>query len=324
MPAGNIYGSHLDSRDLIADFYPRLESVLETIWAPLISVEIPSDRAVEEYAWLGQVPILREWQGERTGEVLNKYSLSIRNTLYEATLPISVDDLRRDKTGILRTRVGDLATRTATHWNELLGTFITNGEAGTSGLAYDGQFFFDTDHGESGTSQTNDLTATEVPSANVNTTTTLTSTEAANIINETVAYMMSFTDDKGEPVNQGATDILILCTRPGHFAGLNNAVNLNNLSTGTDNNPVLALRARGFNIRVEYVAQRITAADKLYFFFGSPQMGGSALIRQTEVEPTVQIDMSDEFKKNVHYFGVKALRGVGYGMWARAALVTLS
>jgi hypothetical protein len=324
MPAGNPYGSLLDSRDLIADFYPRLEAVMETIWAPLVSVEIPSNRETEEYGWLGQVPILREWQGERTGEQLNKYTLSIRNTVFEATLPISVEDLRRDKTGQLRTRVGDLAARTATHWNKLLGTYITAGEAGTLGLAYDGQFFFDTDHNESGSNQTNDLTATEVPAANVATTSVCTSAEAADIINQTVAYMMGLTDDKGEPINQGATDILILCTKPGHFAGLNNAINLNNLSTGTDNNPVQALKSRGFNIRVEYVSQRVTAADKLYFFFGSPEMGGSALIRQTEVEPTVQIDMSDEFKKNLHYFGVKAVRGVGYGMWQRAALVTLS
>lgn len=327
MPAGNLYTPHLDSRDIIADFYPRLEAAMETIWAPSIAVEIQSDRETEEYAWLGQVPVMRKWLGGRHEEVLNKYSLSIRNDPFEATLAISVDDLRRDKTGQLRQRVSDLAARTATHWNKLVGDQVTAGEAGTLGLAYDGQFFFDTDHNESGSNQTNDLTASEVPAANVATTSTLTSTEAADIINQTIAYMMTLTDDKGEPINQGATDVLILCTKAGHFAGLNNAINLNNLSTGTDNNPVRAIQARGFNIRVEFVPQRITAADKLYFFFGSPGMGTTPIIRQSETGVETQLigaGSEEEFKNKRHLFGVSANRGVGYGMWQKAALVTLS
>lgn len=326
MPAGNLYTPHLDSRDLIADFYPRLEAAMETIWAPAISVEVQSDRETEEYAWLGQVPAMRQWVGGRHEDFLNKYSLTITNYEYEATLPISVPDLRRDKTGQIRQRIADLAVRTATHWNSLVGTFITNGEAGTSALAYDGQFFFDTDHNESGSNQTNDLTATEVPSANVATTSTLTTTEAASIITETLAYMMSLTDDKGQPINQGSTNVLILCTKVGHYNGLKTALGLNNLGTGSgNNNPVLAWG--DFTIRVEYVSQRITAADKLYFFFGSPAMGSTPLIRQSEVGVQTSLigaGSEEEFKNNRHIFGVNATRGVGYGMWQKAALVTLS
>lgn len=326
MPAGNLY-SVLDSRDIIADFYPRLETANETLWANAVSVLLPSDREVEELAWLGQVPVVRQWVGGRHEEVLNKYTHTIRNYKYEGTLRISEDDLRRDKTAQIRTRVAELAVRTATHWNSLLGDWIASGEAGTKALAYDGQFFFDTDHNESGSNQTNDLTATEVPSANVATTTTLTSTEAANIINETIAYMMTLTDDKGEPINQGASDVVILCTRAGHFAGLNNAINLNNLSTGTDNNPVMAIRARGFNIRVEFVPQRITAADKLYFFFGPAGMGSAPLIRTDEYGVRTQLvgaGSEEAFKTGSYLFGVDAVRGVAYGMWQKAALVTLS
>ena len=327
MPAGNLYGSHLDSRDIVADFYPRLESAMETIWAPAVAALIPSDREVEELKWLGQVPAMRKWIGGRAEETLNKYSLTVQNVPYEATLAMSVDDLRRDKTGQLRTRIGDLALRTATHWNSLIGTLITNGEAGTSGLAYDGQYFFDTDHNESGSSQTNDLTATEVPAANISTTTILTSTEAADVITQTIGYMMTLTDDKGELINQGATDVVILCTKVGHFNGLNNAINLNNLSTGSDNNPVQAIRARGFNIRVEFVPSRITAADKLYFFFGNPGMGSTPLIRTEEQGVQTQLigaGSEEEFKNKRHLFGVNSNRGVAYGMWQKAALVTLS
>lgn len=320
MPAGNAYA--LDSRDLIADFYPRLQAAMETLWAPRISIELASNREVEELAWLGQVPMMRRWIGGRKETTLNKYTTTIRNFPYEATLPISIDDLRRDKTGQIRRRVDDLAVRTATHWNSLLGTFITNGEAGTSALAYDGQFFFDTDHNESGSNQTNDLTATEVPSANVATTSTLTTTEAANIITETIAYMMSMTDDQGEPINQDPTEVLIVTTKQGHFGGIKTALGLNNLGTGSgNNNPLLAWN--DYTINVIYVPTRVTAADKLYFFFGNPAMGSTPLIRT--VEQDVQTRMLDEtFLNRRQLFGVDAVRGVGYGMWQKAALVTLS
>jgi phage major head subunit gpT-like protein len=323
MPEGNIYSTgSLDSRDIVADFFPRYDATMETIWAPRISVELPSDREVEELTWLGQAPIMRRWIGGRMEEHLNKYTLSVRNYEYEATLPISVPDLRRDKSGQLRMRVGEMAARTATHWNSLLGTWIAAGEAGSLALGYDGQFFFDTDHNESGTSQTNDLTATEVPSANVSTASTLTTTEAANIIMETIAYMMGLTDDKGEPINQNPTNVLIVATKVGHYAGIKTALGLNNLGTGSgNNNPLLAWK--DYSIDVQYVPQRVTAADKLYFFFGAPGLGSTPFIRTSEVGVTTGI-IDERLKNNREVFCVNATRGVAYGMWQRAALVTLS
>lgn len=327
MPQGNLYTpGFLDSRDLIADFGPALEAANESLWSNSISIEIPTDRDTEELGWLGQVPVMRRWLGERQEENLNKYTLTARNYPYEVTLPISVDDLRRDKTGQIRRKVSELAVRTATHKNSLVGSWVTASEAGSLGLSYDGQFHVDTDHNESGTNQTNDLTATEVPSANVATTSTLTTTEAAGIVTETLAYMMSLTDDKGEPINQGSTEALILCTKVGHYNGLKTALGLANLGTGSgNNNPVLAWN--DFRIRVEYVPQRITAADKLYFFFGNPSMSTGAMIWLDEygVQTDLQgVGSPDEFYRNRHVFGVKSNRGVAYGLWQKTALVTLS
>lgn len=324
MPAGNVLSTTFDSRDLIADFDLGMSQASnEPLWVDRISIVIPSNRETEEMAWLGQVAPMRRWIGGRKENSLNKYTLTVKNFPYESTVHFSIDDLRRDKIGIIRRRVSDLGARTVTHWNSLVGPWITGGEAGTLALGYDGQFFFDTDHNESGTNQTNDLTATEVPSANVATTTTLTMTEAANIITETIAYMMGMTDDQGEPINQNPGEVLIICTKPGHYTGLKNALGLNNLGTGSgNNNPVLAWN--NYTINVQYVpTSRITAADKLYFFFGSPSTGGTPLIRTSEQEPTVRFE-DETFRNRRQVFGVDAVRGVAYGAWQRAALVTLS
>lgn len=328
MPAGTMYTTGtLDSRDIVANWRVAYNAALEGIWAPQISVLLPSNRAVEELSWIGSAPVMRKWIGGRHEEVLKKYNLSIANEPWEATLPISIDDLRRDKTGQLEQAVSDMMARTAQHWNVVAGTFITNGEAGTSGLAYDSQFFFDTDHNESGSNQTNDLTATEVPSANVTTTTTLTTTESANIIMETIAYMMGMTDDRGEPINQGGTNVTILVTKPGHYAGIRTAISLNNLGTGAGNNNPLLAWQQDFSINVQYIPQRITAADKLYFFFGNPANGSTPLIRTEEQPVTSRLigaGSEEEFKNRRHIFGVDTVRGMGYGAWQRAALVTLS
>lgn len=324
MPTGSPYTpGFLDSRDLIADFYPRLEAAMETIWAPRISIELPSDRDTEQLGWLGQVPTMKRWVGGRSEEYLNKYTLTVKNYEYETTLPISIPDLRRDKTGQIRQRIADLAVRTATHWNSLIGTWIAAGAAGTLGLAYDGQYFFDTDHNESGTNQSNSVSATEIPAADVATTTTLTTTEAANIVTQALAYMMSLTDDKGEPINQAPTEVLILCTKVGHYNGIKTALGLNNLGTGSgNNNPLLAWTPQ-YVINVQYVPQRVTAADVLYMFFGNPTMGSTPLIRTSELGVQTDI-LDDRFRNNRDVFGVQATRGVAYGMWQKALKITLS
>jgi len=295
---------------------------METLWFPQLSIEIPSDREVEDIGWLGNVSPPRRWIGARQEDVLKKYSMTVTNFKYEWSMRASNDDLRRDRTGQLSIRAGEGGQRFATHWNSLGGTLVTNGEAGVSGLAYDGQFFFDTDHNESGADQTNDLTSTEVPSANVADAAILTTTEAANVITETLSYMMTLTDDKGEPINQGPTNVTILCTKQGHFNGLRTAIGLNNLGTGSgNNNPMLAWN--DYPVSVRYVPTRITAANKLYFFFGTPGIGNAPFVRTEELSPQSTI-LDDTHNTDSQVFGVHANRGVAYGLWSKAALVALS
>ena len=110
---------------------------------------------LEEYAWLGQVPAMRQWIGGRDAKGLPEYNFTIRNVHYEATLDFLVRDLRRDKTGQCLTRIRELATRANAHWASLLSTLILNG---ASTDCYDGEYFFDTDHSEgSSGNQSNDI-----------------------------------------------------------------------------------------------------------------------------------------------------------------------
>lgn len=330
MPQPNIYtspsgnGTSLDSRDVVSGFFEQMGSSIASAWAPAISVEVPTAAEVTNFTWLGSVPIMREWVGGRHEHTLAKYTYSVRTKLFEATLPMSVEDLRRDQTGQLRMKAAQLGERAGTHWDTLLAPLIVAGEAGTQGFGYDGQAYFDTDHNESGTNQSNDLTATEVASANVVDPNAPTPTEAANIVTETTSYMMSLTDDQGEPINQTAMEVLILVTKPAHLSAFTSATKLNMVAGNVDN-PILGFKSDGWTYRVAYTS-RMTAANKIYFFFGGPN-GGAALIRVNELDLVTQLvgaGSDEEFRNNRHVFGVKAVRGVGFGQWQKAALVTLS
>jgi phage major head subunit gpT-like protein len=323
-----IYSPHLDSRDIVAGFYPALEAGMEAIWAPRIAKITPSSSETELYRWLGQVPAMRKWVGARQEQQLAKYTLSVTNYLYESTLPIPLDDLRRDKTGQLRQRAADLGTRTATHWNKIASEWINVADAATLGLCYDGQFLFDTDHNESGSNQSNDLTVTEIPNANVTTTASPTATECANILNEVAAYFTTLTDDQGEPVNQEAMSIMVMTSRHGQAAGFAQAIaNAQQSLTTTlaSDNAVVGLTRQGWGFEVQN-NPRLTAGEKVFFFLTGGGVN-SGLILQDEEGVTTQLlgpGSDEEFNNNRHVFGVKATRGVGYGMWQKCIMVTLS
>ena len=326
MPEGNKYSTGLlDSRDLVSGFGPTLDVAMNSVWTSRLGYMTTVDKETVELGWLGGVPVMRRWVGGRHEEVLKKYTHSFKSYPYEVTLAISVPDLRRDQAGILRGKVNDLARRTATHWNSIAAPFINTADAGTNGLSYDGQFFFDTDHNESGSNQSNDLTATEIPSANVADPTIVTVAEAANIINEVVGYSMSMTDDTGEPINQGPHQVTIVVTRASHAAAFRGAIALQTLVGGVQN-PIATSIAEGYSFQVVY-EPRLTAASNVKFFFNQPGSPYAPLILNEADGVKTQLigaGSEEEFKHNRHLFGVTAERGIGYGLWQKAFMVTLS
>jgi len=196
----------LSSRAIIGEFFLRLEQNVGTSWIDPISMKFQSNQESETYKWLGMVPQMREWLGGRNAKGFRDNGITITNLEFEATLEVLVKELRRDKTGQVRLRIRELADRTNSHWAKLLSELIINGE---STACYDGQFYFDTDHseGDSG-SQSNDI------SYDVTTTTAPTAAEMELAILAAVTQILSFVDDQGEPMNEGANSFGIMVPVP--------------------------------------------------------------------------------------------------------------
>lgn len=311
-----------DDRNIIGLFWNQYEQRFEGSFANRLSLfNGASDRAVESYGIFGANPVMREWIGARQSQVLDKKQYEIRNRKWESTLVVPVEDLDRDKSGLLEARIGAFAGEVAAdHWEDMLIDLIN-----ANGDCYDGQSFFDTDHqwGDSGV-QKNALTASEIPSANVATSTAPTPLEMANIILETTAYMLGYKNDKGRDVNGNAREFEVVVATPALFSAAMQAVN-NGLLIGLVDNPLTGMKAGGFRYNVRMIPRLTNATNKVRLFRTDGLI--KPFIIQEEETPRSQLLGRDSefcFDNDAIALGVKCRRGAGYGEWATAAEVTLS
>lgn len=322
------YHPSLSSRAIIGDFYRRLEGAFNASWASRLGMLFQSNQESETYNWLGQVPQMREWGTGRLVKQLRADGITLTNQLYEATLRIDIDDMRRDKTGQINVRIAELAKRAAMHWEKLLSALIEAGIAATLGLAYDGQYFYDSDHseGSSGT-QLNLLTATQVTQLDVGTATAPTEAEMAKAILGVIGYMLSYKDDQGEPINGDVRSFLVMVGNANLYGPTMAACIEKQLEAGSGAVQPNVLRSSGFSLEC-ILNPFMTAAswtDDFFIFRTDGDVRPFILQEEQAVKVDAIAEGSEmEINERQHQYGVTAQRAVGYGMWQHAALATLS
>ena len=102
-----------------------------------------SGGAEEVYAWLAQLPQIREWLGDRVIHELAVHGYKIENREFESTVAVKRTDIEDDRIGVYGPMFREIGRRTAEHPDVLLAELI---KAGFTSMCYDGQNFFDTDH----------------------------------------------------------------------------------------------------------------------------------------------------------------------------------
>ena len=313
----------LGSRAIIGTFYETLQQQIGSSWLAQLVMGFDSNQESETYKWLGASPAVREWVGGRLAKGLRENGLTITNKTFEATMKISVDDLRRDKTAQILLRIREMADRVAAHPMSLISTLINNGGGSTNGLAYDGQYFFDTDHseGDSGTIK-NDIASGDYAVLNVGTASAPTPKEMADAIMAVIQHFYTFKDDQGEPINELAKSFVVMVP-VNMWGSANTAASANLLNTGSGS-VENTLTKMGLSIAVAANA-RLTATDKFAVFRADGRT--KPFIEQIEegVSIAAIAEGSElEFEKNEHHYGVKKITNVGYGMWQHAIRATLS
>lgn len=117
-------------------------SMAPTDWAA-VATEVPSTTLTEEYGWLGQMPGMREWIGDRVINAIAVHGYSVRNKDWEDTVRVPRNAIEDDQYGVYTPLFQELGRAASAHPDQLVFNNLKNG---FSTLCYDGQNFFDSDH----------------------------------------------------------------------------------------------------------------------------------------------------------------------------------
>lgn len=305
----------ITSRQVIGWFYEALDTAVDATWLDQVSSYFRSNQKSEEYPWLGMVPKMRKAIGGRQATGLSENSITVVNERYESTVEFSLDDLRRDKTDQIRTRIGEMADQSTLHFTELVSDAILNVE---SSLAYDSQYMCDTGHseGDSGT-QSNSITTdiSALPTIVHGSATNPSPEELQQAIIKSVNQLIGFKDDRGRALNNNARSFMVMLPISLWITALNSQMTPRNAGTSVQ------LVAPGMTIDVVPNANLSTWTDKFVTFRADART--KAFIRQEETDMMLKVkaEGSDfEFDYNAHQYGVDTNRGVGNGRWQNIVL----
>ena len=108
-----------------------------------VATTVPSSTLIEDYGWLGQIPGMREWVGDRQIHNLSQHDYTIRNKSFELTVGVDRDRFEDDQYGIFSPMMESLGYEARVHPDKLVFALLV---AGFAAACFDGQYFFDTDH----------------------------------------------------------------------------------------------------------------------------------------------------------------------------------
>jgi hypothetical protein len=215
-------------------------------------------------------------------------------------------------------RIRELATRTNSHWASLLSILLL---AAPSAVCYDGQYFFDTDHseGDSGT-QDNDISI-DISGLGTSAHGVITAPSVEEIqqcILKAVAQILSFKDDQGEPMNEGAQAFRVIVPI-GLYIAAQKAVTMP-LGVSTSDQQLPA----EFRISVS-MNPRLTWTDSFAVFRADGNTKAFIRQQETAVQLKAKAEGSEfEFDNDAWQFGVDSWRNVAYGFWQHACYVTMT
>lgn len=296
-------------RDLTAKFDEGAMSQAAQPFYPQVCTEVTSDGADEEYGWLGSMPGVREWLGDRQFQELRAANYELVNKDWESSLRIKKNHIKDDRLGMYGPVLNKLAVRAMRHPDNLLFDLLENGE---TDLCFDGQAFFDTDHswGDSG-SQSNDLTH----DASDHTAVTVAEFKAAWLAS--CNALLGFKDDRGEPIHFPLVERLsgLICVVPLALRGVAIEATQASLIGGGNTNVIIdsprVVATASLSSSVKFYTLKVDDPVRPFIF-----QRREALSREVEG--------LDSIKTKDANFMTSARYAMGYGMWMNAVLTTFN
>ena len=123
----------------------RFNNAFETaeVNYPKVAMQVASTTRETTYAWMGQIPNIREWIGERTIQSFSTYAYSIVNKTYECTVAVPANDIADDLYGVYAPLMAEMGLNARKHPDELVFGLMAKG---FEELSYDAVPFFSENH----------------------------------------------------------------------------------------------------------------------------------------------------------------------------------
>lgn len=293
-----IFNTKLLEAGLNARFDEQYRTMQERPHLAAISslfTEVPSNKSQEDYGWLGDVPSLREWIGDKSVAALNDYKYTIRNRDFYAGFAIDRNELEDEQISAIMPRVDMLSMRASQFPADLILELITNGE---TGLAYDGAAFF-----SNRTAPNDNLLA--------GTGTTLAQIKAD--IQTARANMMRFESDQGKAMGLMLDTLLVPPELEATFLEAVGTPNLITTGQGAQINPIA-----NWISRVITVPELTDSTDWYGFATGFPLR---PFVFQTRKNPIPVLDDTQEKRNRKLEYTVEMRGNAGYGFWQMAVKV---
>lgn len=108
-----------------------------------VATTVPSTTGENEYAWLGKVPNVREWLGDRVVQNISSSGYRVRNKDFELTIGVDRNDIEDDNIGVYAPLFQEMGASTGAAYEQSVWALL---KAGFTTECYDKQYYFDTDH----------------------------------------------------------------------------------------------------------------------------------------------------------------------------------
>lgn len=255
-----------------------------------IATVTPSTTDAETYAWLGDIPNMREWIGDREVQNLSGSDYAIKNKDFELTVGVPRNAIEDDKIGLYNPSIQMLGQSAALHPDQLVFTLLKDGFADK---CYDGEPFFSTTH--------------KVGKKNVSNKGTAKLSMEAYIAAR--AAIMSLTNSKGQPLGL-IPDTLVV---PPALDATARDILIADQINGTKNTMQ--------GTATPLMAPQLAGNDSAWFLLCTKRPIKPLIYQQRKAAKFVaKTDEKDDnvFFSNKYLYGVDSRGNAGFGFWQMA------
>ena len=246
-----------------------------------VATEVMTNSHTVDYAWLDDIPEMKEWLNARDYKQLKDHKYEIAKKDWESSIYVMRDDFKFDRLGVVTPKVQQLAHAVVRHYNSLVFGLIPK-----NGNCFDGQPFFGA-HTVGAKTYTNKVNAKLTETA----------------LFDGIEFMQTLENSQGAPI---VINPNLLLVAPDLYKDAKKLLG----SKQIDSSDNVAENI----VRFEVIREM---KPKTWCLLDTTQPLKPFILQVTK-KGEVQENTKDMFEKKKVYYGIDTMDNAGYGFWQMA------